>query len=148
MLSDLQGPETAFAIQYNLLAQKWDEFHSDYDEWRANEGGCDRSVAIASLGQFSLRFGELTSKVWALPNTAFLRPVGELFVEAAEREEETLRVLRNSWRPFDSEVYATLDRERSAVRKLRRQVVVGVQDLLSRYAIHIQELDLQSPTGP
>ena len=152
-LSDLQvstsqSAVAEFANQYNLLAQEWDDFHSDYDEWRASEGGCDRSAAIATLGQFSLRFGELTSNVRALPNAAFLRPVGELFVEAAEREEEALRVLRNSWRPFDSEVYTTLDRERNAAGKLRRQVVVGVQDFLSRYAIPIQELDLQSPTGP
>ena len=67
--------------------------------------------------------------------------MGELFVEAAEREDEALRDLRNKWRPFDSEVYHRLDQERNEARRLRRQVTAGVQDLLPRYAISVQELE-------
>ena len=36
---------------------------------------------------------------------------------------------------FDTEVYQTLDGERSGVKRLRRQVEAGVQDLLGRYDI-------------
>ncbi len=130
-----------FARQYGLLRQEWNKFHQEYDDWRRTEGGCDRTVAITALGGFTVRFGELTTRVRGLPRAAFLRPLGELLVEAAEREDEGLRVLRNTWRPFDAEVYKTFDRERAATGKLRRQVAVGTQDLLDRYGVSPQDLE-------
>ena len=133
----------AFATRYDLALQEWDAFHNEYDAWRQSEGGCDRSEATATLGQFAVRFGALAGQVRALPRATFLRPMGELFVEAAEREEEALRVLRNTWRPFDSEVYNALNQERNDAGRLRRQVAAGVQDLLSRYGISIQELETE-----
>jgi hypothetical protein len=132
---------TEFARQYGLLRQEWNKFHQEYDDWRRTEGGCDRAEAIAALGRFTVRFGELTTRVRGLPRAAFLRPLGELLVEASEREDEGLRVLRNSWRPFDAEVYKTFDRERAATGKLRRQVAVGTQDLLDRYGVSPQDLE-------
>ena len=136
-----------FGRQFGLLGREWDDFHDEYDDWRVSEGGCDRSQVVATLGQFGLRFGEVADRVRALPLATFLRPLGELFVEAAEREEEALRTLRNTWRPFDPAVYETLNKERNDARKLRRQVAVGVQDLLARYAIPVQELREGSPSG-
>ena len=90
-----------FATRYGALAGRWDKFHQDYDQWRGTEGGCDRSEVAKALGQFALTFGGLADRVRALPRATFLRPMGELFVEAAEREEEAIRRLRNTWRPFD-----------------------------------------------
>lgn len=136
-----------FGSQYGLLNQAWDEFHDEYDDWRVSEGGCDRSQVVSVLGQFGLRFGELADRVRGLPRATFLRPLGELFVEAVEREEEALRTLRNTWSPFDPTVYETLDDERNNSRRLRRQVAVGVQDLLARYAIPVQELEAGSSSG-
>jgi hypothetical protein len=129
-----------FTKQYKLLIQEWDKFHKDYDDWRRTDGGCDRARAIDTLGRLNLRFGEISGKVRELPRATFLRPLGELFVEAAEREEEALRTLRNTWRPFDAEVYQALDRERNNVGKLRRQVDVGVQNLLGAYNISMQDI--------
>ena len=136
-----------FGRQYGLLNKEWDDFHDEYDEWRVSEGGCDRSTGCISAGTVWLRFGKLADRVRALPRATFLRPLGELFVEAAEREEEALRTLRNTWRPFDPAVYETLDDERNNSRRLRRQVAVGVQDLLARYAIPVQELEAGSSSG-
>lgn len=130
-----------FTKQYGLLRQDWDKFHQEYDDWRRTEGGCDRAEAIVVLGGFTVRFGELTTRVRGLPRAAFLRPLGELLAEAAEREEEGLRGLRNTWRPFDAAVYTTFDRERAATGKLRRQVAVGTQDLLDRYGVSPQDLE-------
>jgi hypothetical protein len=130
-----------FARQYGLLRQEWNKFHQEYDDWRRTEGGCDRAEAIAALGQFTVRFGELTTRVRGLPRVASLRPLGELLVEAAEREDEGLRVLRNTWRPYDAEVYKAFDRERALTGKLRRQVVVGTQDILDRYGVSPQDLE-------
>ena len=85
-----------FATEYEIMVQRWDRFHQDYDAWRVSEGGCNRVDAGEALGQFVLRFGELADKVRALPRATFLQPLGELLVEAAEVEEGSLRTLRNT----------------------------------------------------
>jgi hypothetical protein len=138
---DTQAKVDEFTGKYNLLTRQWDEFHQDYDEWRRTEGGCDRSKAIETLGQFNVAFAAIVSNVRGLPSATVLRPLGEILVEAAEREEVALRGLRNTWQPFDANVFALLDRERNTAGKLRRQVTVGVQDLLERYRISPEELE-------
>ena len=129
-----------FAGPHGELVRAWDAFHADYDQWRATEGGCDRSRSIETLGGFALRFRQVATMVRELPRATFLRPLTELLVEAAEREEQVLRTLRNTWRPFDATVYTVLDRERSAAGKLRRQVASGIQDLMPRFNISLQDL--------
>ena len=125
----------AFASQYADLNQEWDAFHKDYDRWRSTEGGCDRTKAVEALGGFTLRSAELSGSVRDLPRATFLRPLGELMVEAAEREEGALRELRTSWRPFDPQAFQTLDRQRNTSGKLRRQVALGIAELLESYGI-------------
>ena len=127
----------AFANQYADLNQEWDAFHKDYDRWRSTEGGCDRTKAVETLGGFTLRSAELSGSVRDLPRATFLRPLGELMVEAAEREEGALRELRTSWRPFDPQAFHTLDRQRNTSRKLRRQVALGIEELLESYGIAV-----------
>ena len=148
-LEDILGDiseETGFVVedflgQYRLLVQKWDDFHKDYDEWRQSEGGCDRSKAFDTLGRLTGAFANIATDVRSLPAATVLRPLGEILVEAAEREERALRVLRDTWRPYDVDVYARVDQERSTAGKLRRQVAVGVQELLERFGISSQELN-------
>ena len=130
-----------FIGQYQLLIQEWDDFHTDYDEWRQSEGGCDRSKANDTLGRFTVTFGNIATGVRGLPAATVLRPLGEILVEAAEREERALRVLRDTWRPYDVDIYAGLDQERATAGKLRRQVAVGIQELLERFGISPGELN-------
>ena len=127
-----------FDEQYQLLAADWDSFHQSYDQWRKTEGGCDRAGVVSDLGRFSLQFSDISSRVRGLPRATSLRPMGELFVEAARLEEQALKELRNSWRPFDDAAFQSLDRERSAADQLRRQVALGVQELLERYGLSEQ----------
>jgi len=61
--------------------------------------------------------------------------MGELLVEAAEREERALRDLGDSWQPYDPSVYAAVDQERTTANKIRRQVTAGLQELLERFEI-------------
>ena len=124
-----------FTGRYKLLLREWDSFHTEYNEWRRTEGGCDRSKATETLARFTVVFSKIASAARDLPPATVLRPLGEILVEAAEREERALRELRNTWRPNDAEVYQTLDQERSTAGKLRRQVTTGIQELLERYGI-------------
>jgi hypothetical protein len=115
--------------------ESWNGFHRDFDDWLDSEGGCDRSEVIQSLGEMSLDFGRLADRARDLPTASYLRPMGGLLVEAAEGEEEALRVLRNTWRPFVADVYKALDRQRADAGRSRRQASVGVQELLDRFQV-------------
>ena len=128
---------TEFAIEYASLADEWSAFHRGYNDWRRTEGGCDRSQALETLGQFTLSFAGLGRQARELPGVAILRPLGELLVEAIEREERALRELRNDWRPFDADIYQGFDGERNAAGRLRRQVVAGLNSLISQYNLTV-----------
>ena len=115
-------------------------FHQQYDFWRRTEGGCDRLGAAETLSGFTIRLSELATEVRALPRLPILEPQGEVLVAAAEREEQALRSLRDTWRPFDSRVYSFFEQERNAAGKLRRQVAAGLNDLLTHYGVSPEEL--------
>ena len=120
---------------YNALTLDWDSFHKDYDEWRNTDGGCNRSQMMQELGRFGVSFSEIARDARNLPAATVLRPMGELLVEAAEREERALRDLGDSWQPYDPSVYAAVDQERTTANKFRRQVTAGLQELLERFGI-------------
>ena len=124
-----------FNQEYQALAGEWNTFHRDYDQWRRTEGGCDREKAVETLVGFSIEMGQIAASARNLPGANILRPLGELLVEAVQREETSLRELSGSWRPFDSGIYQQHHDERLAAGKLTRQVGVGIQDLLERYGI-------------
>ena len=125
----------AFSEAYSALLSRWTAFHQEYDSWRGTEGGCSRVRALETLGGFSLRLSALAKEVRALPRLPILQPLGEVLVEAAEREDLSLKSLRTSWRPFDATVYAFFEQEWNAASKLRRQVDAGVNELLTQYDI-------------
>ena len=133
--ADSRAAVTSFTIGHDGLVRSWDGFHSDYDSWMTAEGGCDRAEVTAAIGGFALRMGEIAASARQLPKAQPLRPLGELTVEAAHREEEALRQLRANWSPFEASVYQALDRELTASGKMRRQVSLGILELLDRYGI-------------
>ena len=126
-----------FAAQHKRLMAQLDDFREDYDEWRSTEGGCDRAEAIGALGGFTARFSDLNADVRGLPKATFLRPMGELLVEAADREHKSVRDLRNTWEPFDAGAYDGVDRQRDTSDKLRRQVSSGIGELAARYGLSL-----------
>lgn len=138
--ADKIGDIDAFRQDYDLLVQNWAAFHDEYNGWRRTEGGCNRVEVANRLGEFGLRFANISKRVNNLPQASFLRPMGDSLVEAAQREEEALRILRNTWRPFATDAYRALDQERSNSGRLRRQAGVGVQELLQRFGITPGEL--------
>ena len=129
------GKVDGFNQEYQALLSDWNDFHSAYDAWRLTDGGCDRDAAIKVLAELGAQFNQLSADVGDLPNTTVLRPLGELLVEAVHREASALTDLRDSWRPFDADIYQAFRQERVGAERLRRQVAVGVQDLLDRYGL-------------
>ena len=124
-----------FAREVDELLESWNGFHREFDDWMGSEGGCDRAEVIQTLGEMSLEFGRLADRARDLPTASYLRPMVGLVVGAAEGEEEALRVLRNTWRPFGADVYKALDEQRADAGRLRRQASVGVQELVDRFQV-------------
>ena len=130
-----QAGLAAFDSEYQTLLGDWSDFHRDYDEWKITEGGCDRGDAVETLAAFGVDMGQIAANSQNLQTTNVLRPLGELLVEAIQREQASLRELTDSWQPFDSQVYRAHHDQRLASGRLTRQVGVGIQDLLARYGI-------------
>jgi hypothetical protein len=126
---------SAFSTAYGPVAASWDRFHEEYDAWRASNGGCDVTDALETLGEFVVDFGGIATDVRAAPRTTALRTLGELLIEAAEREAQAVSGLRASWRPFDASAYEQFDLSRAAANKLRRQVSSGLEELLAQNGI-------------
>ena len=122
----------SFNEEYEGLLVEWDAFHRRYNDWRETEGGCDRTEVLQALGRFTLRAAEIGRRVRDLPQSSYLLPMYTLLVEASEREEEAVRTLSSSWRPFAVDVFKAADQERATVNRLRRQASIGLQGLLDR----------------
>jgi hypothetical protein len=129
------GDIDTFRQRFDGLVRTWSEFNRDYDHWRRTEGGCNRTEVVEQLNQFSLRFGEIAGRVRNLPPAPYIRPMEDTLVEAVQREEEALRVLRNTWRPFATDAFRAVDQERTNSNRLRRQAQVGTQEMLDRFGI-------------
>ena len=114
------------------LETDWEAFHERYDEWLRTEGGCDRGEVLQSLAQFNTRVGDLARQVRDLPQSGYLLPIYNLLVQAVEREEGSIRALRNTWQPFTVDAFIAVDRERDIANRLRREAGIALQELRDR----------------
>ena len=128
-LAELQ----VFYDEYDSLVVTWDEFHDRYNDWRASEGGCDRTEVTQALEQFSLRTGAIARDVRDLPRAGYLLPMYTSLVDAAGREENAIRTLRNSWQPFTVDAFKAVDEDRVNVDGLRREADIALQQLRNRF---------------
>ena len=121
-----------FNAAYQRLLERWQSFHREYDSWRESDGGCDRVSTLDALDGFTQRAAALAAKVRGLPRHGYLLPVYTLLAEAAEQEEGAMRALYNAWRPFATDAFSAVERERSGADRLRQQAMTGLQELSNR----------------
>ena len=126
--ADLQ----TFSDEYSRLRLAWDAFHDRYNKWRGSEGGCDRVEVVRTLEQFALRVARVSREVRDLPISADLLPMHSLLVEAITLEEDTVRALRYTWRPFAIDAFRAVHKERIKADGLRREADTVVQELIGR----------------
>ena len=122
-----------FNDEYNRLLKAWDDFHDRYDQWRRDEGGCDRRAVIRSLEGFSLRIGALGRDVRDLPQSGYLRPMHALLVDAVAEEEDAFRRLSHSWQPFTVDAFRAVAVARGNADGLRREAARALQELRERF---------------
>ena len=121
--------------QTRSLDREWNDFHDSYDEWRRSNGGCDQGQALEALGQLAADFGQTVRDIGDLSSGPLVRKMGELLLQAAEREQTAVLSLRETWRSLDTSAFGRYSADRSFAERLRRQAAFDLQDLLARHGI-------------
>lgn len=124
---------TLFDTEYDRLLQTWDKFHSGYNRWRADDGGCDRLEVLESLTEFSSNVDAVGDSVRSLPKSGYLEPVHRLLVEAVEGEEQAFRSLRDTWQPFTLDALRAVDRARIMSNIRRSDADIIITELENRF---------------
>ena len=122
-------------LEFRLLGMEWDRFQDGYDEWRRTNGGCDQGQALDALGELAGDFSQTVRDIQALPSGPLVRGMGELLLQAAQREQEAVLLLRETWRSLDTSAFGRYSADRSFAETLRRQTALDLQDLLERQGI-------------
>ena len=86
-----------FATGHRDISQQWDRFHKDLDSWRQGLASCDPSSVRVALRGFAGASAGITQTARDLPRSSPVRRLSDRLIQAAEREEESLRLLRDSW---------------------------------------------------
>ena len=131
--ADALADITMFELEYDRLLQSWDRFHSGYNSWRADDGGCDRLEVLESLTEFSANVDAVGDSVRGLPKSGHLEPVHRLLVEAIEGEEQAFRSLRDTWQPFTLDALRAVDRARIMSDTRRSDADIIIVELENRF---------------
>ena len=131
--ADALADITLFDLEYDRLLQTWDKFHSEYNDWRGDDGGCDRLEVLESLTEFSANVDAVGDSVRSLPKSGYLQPVHRLLVEAIEGEEEAFRSLRDTWQPFTLDALRAVDRARTMSDNRRSDADIVILELENRF---------------
>ena len=118
-----------FAAAQESINDDWDEFHVDFDRWRASLNACDRTAAAAALRQFASDFAEITEQARDLPGTGIARELPDNVILAANNEEASLRMLRDKWQPGNPTLLENAQTERSNAADLLRATAIEVDKL-------------------
>ncbi|MCY4557508.1 MAG: hypothetical protein OXF79_14235 [Chloroflexi bacterium] len=131
--ADALADITVFELEYDRLLQSWDRFHSGYNSWRADDGGCDRLEVLESLTEFSSQVDAVGDGVRGLPKSGHLEPVHRLLVEAIEGEEQAFRSLRDTWQPFTLDALRAVERARIMSDTRRSDADIIIVELENRF---------------
>ena len=105
------------------------------DDWRRNNGGCNQGLALEKLGQLVNEFGQTVRAVRDLPSSPLVRGIGNLLLQAVEREQTAVSFLRESWRSLDTNALSRYTADRAFADTLRRQAALELRDLLASQGI-------------
>ena len=128
-----------FATQQEAVGLEWDQFHKDFDHWRAGLTSCHESTAQNALRDFAVAFNGVTEQARDLPRATVTRELADVLIAAAESEEKAFRQLRDRWQPNNLSLFETVEQQRSESALAQRTVQDQVAEL--------QE-DLEKATDP
>ncbi len=123
-----------FSAAVEKAQSAWDAFRLKYSQWRLKGGTCNRDAINLQLDKFRSGLTEVRDQVNALERDSLVRPMREQLIEALQVEEGALRLLRQTWEPYDATQFEKLEAQRSEASNLRRRALDGIQDLLGKYS--------------
>lgn len=118
-----------FADAQTAINADWDQFHVDFDGWRATLSACDRTAALAAFRNFAGDFGDISEQAKSLPGTGLTRELPYKVVDAALFEEDALVKLRDNWQPGNTELQAAVKQERDNASRLLRETADRLDEL-------------------
>lgn len=125
---------------FQVTSRTWNDFEVAYDTWRSRDNSPEREASHAQLVTFVSNFRSLVSQISSQSAPGQLRPVAELMIQAAEKEEAVLRSLRDSVKPNDSRQYQAYEKEWATIDRIRRQASSSLADLLFKQGISPSEV--------
>ena len=120
---------TEFSAAQDSINADWDELHVDFDRWRGNLSACDRTAALAAMRVFASDFGQVAEQARALPGKGIARELPDNVILAANSEEASLRLLRDTWLPGDVSLLENTQTERATAAGLIRATAIEVDKL-------------------
>ena len=118
-----------FASDQAAINEDWDQFHVDFDNWRARLSACDRTAALEALRAFAGDFSAITQQARDLPGKGIARELPDNAIKAANGEEAALRMLRDKWQPGNPALLENAQTERGTAADLLRATAIEVDKL-------------------
>ena len=110
-----------FVKQQQTIDREWDQFHREFDRWRAGLTACHRSSVHEALQDFAAGFASVTKQARDLPRTAVTRELADILISAAEEEEAAFRQLRDRWQPNNLSLFELVEQRRSDASRAQKE---------------------------
>ena len=110
-----------FVKQQQTIDREWDQFHREFDRWRAGLTACHRSSVHEALQDFAAGFASVTKQARDLPRTAVTRELADILIAAAEEEEAAFRQLRDRWQPDNLSLFELVEQRRSDASRAQKE---------------------------
>ena len=118
-----------FVTQEQAIGVEWNQFHTDFDKWRATLTSCVESTVQKALREFVVSFNSVTEQARDLPRATATREFAETLIEAAESEEAAFRQLQERWQPNRPSIFEVIEQKRTEAARAQRKVQDLVIDL-------------------
>ena len=112
----------AFVKQQQTINQEWDQFHQEFDHWRAGLTSCHRSSAQEALQSFAASFNSVTEQARDIPRTSVTQKLADILIAAAEAEATAFRQLRDRWQPNAVSLFEQVEKQRSHAARAQNEV--------------------------
>ena len=119
--SDLRAV-AEFAKRQRTVDQEWDQYHREFDQWRAGLTSCHRSAVQEALQGFAVGFNTVTEQARDLPRASVSKELADTLIAAAEVEETAFRQLRDRWQPNIFSLFEAVEQQRSMAARAQKEV--------------------------
>ena len=106
-------PVSDFVGQHEAIAEEWDMFHNDFDQWSASLSSCHPDAMHIALNDFAVSFNTVTEQARDLTRGSTSGELADLVIAAAEEEEAAFRQLRDHWQPNNVALFENVEQQRT-----------------------------------